>query len=685
MVKTLMNSAFIVWRWGDREIEDPKLLRQQLQEIHAKGFSGVVVALWETRYEVIDHKVVVAVAQASQWAKARGMTFWFQADPRQASRSLITQTGERTQNLIVTCTSENGLDPENINLVQVQHQKFNLRYDFPKCQHSHIVQEVSLYFEPSGLERVFMFRMSGGCVVQSSIIDITGMSRLFANMDEGYVEVFGEVSVPADEIWWVMGFPRFDTNLTDFAGRQSREALKDLVEDLFDVSAYIDGITWDNSGYCGDVGRFPVSESIYKAFIAEYGYDLRDVLLALVLEYDDEFHVHVRQDYYNLLMQIVYGAQAELFALFRGFFGEIDNTMPHAWHAGQSLSHDLVCGNVDPWEGLFTQGSGMTLIGRSETMQTGFDSMVSRLILSRSLAVFSNRKRSFTSLSEFDFGSEEAECWTDLMAMFSLHWLVKAYGHEGKFGIPCFQEVIFPTHPLWNKMERLNAKMDHIGELTGYAQPESNVLLVYPVDSITTADFQSAEIMIEAVHALISRLMKAGIQIDVVSPKILKEGRLIQEQLRIRYRLYSAVIYPYPEILDPDVLELITVMQRLGFKILLGGERPFYTTTGKRIPHEFAVCFDPEDNNVSSMISEADLPIIQAPSGSMATKILRGVEAYYMIRPYGVAGSFQGEFIDRNIHFHIPRSETLVIYHRDVNDQIVKLDWQEALSGLGAR
>ena len=64
MVQAPLHGAYIVWRWGDKEIEDAKLLRQQLQEIHAKGFSGVVVALWETRYEVIDHKVVVAVAQA---------------------------------------------------------------------------------------------------------------------------------------------------------------------------------------------------------------------------------------------------------------------------------------------------------------------------------------------------------------------------------------------------------------------------------------------------------------------------------------------------------------------------------------------------------------------------------------------------------------------------------------------
>lgn len=679
MAKAPPHGAFIVWRWGDHEIEDPKLLRQQLQDIHAKGFSGVVAALWETRYEVIDHKVVVAVAQASQWAKARGMTFWFQADPRQASRTLITQTGERTQNLIVTRSPENGLDPENINLVQVSNNKFNLRYNFPKSLHSHIIQEVSLSFEPSGLERVFLFRMKDHRVVHYSIIDITNASRLFANMDEGYVDVFGEVSVPESETWWVMGFPRFDTNLTDFAGRESRDMLHKLVHDLFDVSAYIDGISWDNSGYCGDVGRFPVSQSIFNSFLSEYGYELRNNLLALVLEFDNDHHVLVRQNYYQLLMDIVNSAQAEMHELFHAFFGDIDCAMPHAWHPKQSLSHDLASGNVDPWKSLSVQGSGMTLIGRSETMEAGFSSMLSRLILTKSLAIFSRKGRSLTSLSEFDFGSAEAECWTDLMAMYSLSWLVKAYGNEGKFGEPCFREVVFPKHPLWENFHRLNAKLNYFGELIGKAHPEANIAVVYPVDSIIAADFQSAEMMIDAVHYMIGKLMKAGIQLDLISPVILKEGRLVQNKLRIRHRHYSAVIYPYPEILDPDVLELLSVMERIGFEIRLGGSHPNYTTTGKRIPHEFDITFDPEVGDVSALFSSNIQPMLNVPEKTLATKMLLGVETYYFIRPFGVAGSFEGKVVDGMFSFNIPRSEGLVLYRRNVDDQVNKIDWERDL------
>ena len=87
--------AFIVWRWGDDEIENPIGLRNQLDDIQSKGFSGVFVTLRGTRYELIDRKVIRAVTQVSQWAKKRGLSFWLQADPRQVIRDVHQLLGRR--------------------------------------------------------------------------------------------------------------------------------------------------------------------------------------------------------------------------------------------------------------------------------------------------------------------------------------------------------------------------------------------------------------------------------------------------------------------------------------------------------------------------------------------------------------------------------------------------------------
>ena len=82
----MTQGAFVFWPWGDQEIDNPKILRRQLLDIHAHGFVGALATLKSSRYEFIDRKVLRAVSQASQWAKKRHLSFWFQTDPRQASR-----------------------------------------------------------------------------------------------------------------------------------------------------------------------------------------------------------------------------------------------------------------------------------------------------------------------------------------------------------------------------------------------------------------------------------------------------------------------------------------------------------------------------------------------------------------------------------------------------------------------
>ena len=289
------KGTFVIWKWGDPEIENSGLLRKQLLEISSRGFSGVLASLSRSRYEFIDPKVVRAMAQASQWAKKRNIAFWFQVDPRQASRTFISRTGERTENLIVARKSDNGLSQKNPNITKIKNKRFELRYEIPKVR-SDRLREVSLQFEPCGLERAFLFQMESGSILKDTIVDITEMSHFFSNIDQGYAEVFGEVQTPEDETWWSIAFPKFSTNLYDFAGRASNDLLLYFVEDVFDACTHLDGITWGEGeiGYIADMGRFPVSLSLYNSFIAEYGYDLRDVLYSLILPVDDRSHTRIR-------------------------------------------------------------------------------------------------------------------------------------------------------------------------------------------------------------------------------------------------------------------------------------------------------------------------------------------------------------------------------------------------------
>ena len=314
------KGAFAIWKWRDQEIENPGILRKQLLEIHSRGFSGVLVSFGPARYEFLDRRVIRAVAQAGQWARKRHLAFWFQADPRQASRTFISRTGERTENLLVARSPKDGLSRNKPNLARVIDNRFELRYEIPRV-HTSRIREISVHFEPSELERTFIFQMEKGVILKDTVQDITPACQFYTNLAQGYAEVFGEIGIPEGGEWWSVAFPKFYTNLYDFAGRQSNDLLLPFIEDLFDACTQLDGITWSDGevGYITNPGRFPVSLSLYNSFKVEYGYDLRNVLYGLILPLDDGSHTRIRCDYYNLLMSTVCGAQRDFYQMIHSF------------------------------------------------------------------------------------------------------------------------------------------------------------------------------------------------------------------------------------------------------------------------------------------------------------------------------------------------------------------------------
>lgn len=656
------EGAFILWRWGDREIENSEILKTQLEEICSKGFSGVVAGLRASRYEVIDPKVVRAVTLASKMAKEQGVAFWFQTDPRQASRTLIAKKGERMQNLIVARKPEHGFSRKKLSITKVEKNRFEIKYEYPEVRYSSVIQDVSLSFDPSGLERTFLFQMEDGVVLRDSVRDITSVSHFFCNIAERYVEVFGEVSVPEGEEWCVVAFPRFDTNIYDYAGRASNDYLRYFVEDLFDAETYLDGTAWDDAGYVVDMGRFPVSLSLYNCFLAEYRYDLRDVLYELVLDVDDGSHVRVRCDYYKLLMNLVCGAQKEFYQMLHSFLGELDTGISHVWYIHKGQTSNLVRGNVDPWRSLATASIGLTEVGDSQESENHFDAILSLLVVTKSLGVFSKSKKAFCKLLCDKFGQEETAYWVDLMGLFSVRWLVRAFGYSGLISKEKSRDSNYPDHSTWKNFEEVNRKIGLISKLTNFRFPEANTALVFPVETIMAIGSQDADEVIRTVNRLIARLTLEGVHLDVFSPLLLKEGRISPERLRIRERSYSSVVFPYPEVLDPKVLEIVSVMGRIGFPILLGGSKPSSTSDGKKIPHVFQMSFDPRDEELSPLWNGGMKSLFKAPQNGIASMIQKKDESFFLICPKRFKGVVEGEVQYGEISFSVPRSSGLVIF-----------------------
>ncbi|MBN2029388.1 hypothetical protein JW824_04020 [bacterium] len=660
------EGAFILWKWEDQEIDNLKRLRRQLLDIHSKGFSGVLASLGSTRYEFIDPKVLRAVAQVSQWAKKRNIAFWFETDPRQASRSLISKTGECTQNLIITKRRNDGLKETYPHISKIKKNRFELRFEYPKTQSSSLLQERSIHFEPIGLEKTYLFQMKGSTVISDSVRDITSESHFFANIEKGYVDIFGDVQTAEDEEWWAMAFPKFNTNVYDYAGFESNNLLCLFAENLFDACTHLSGIAWgeNGTGYVVDMGRFPVSLSLYNSFRAEYRYDLRNVLYGLVLNLDSGLHIQIRSDYYNLLMHTVYNAEKEFYQTIHGFFGNLDVIVHHHFRSTVIQMDNLVRGSIDPWKSLNYVGSPIVEIEPVDHLKKNSYHLIPTILITKSLGVYSNTQRVFCDTQHSHYASEGLNYLMDLMALFSIRLLIKTNGNnmETHKKIPIKKDNL--SHMSWNDMEGINRKINHIRNITGYKFPEANIVLVYPIETIMAMGSQDAEKIIASVNQLITRLVLAGIQLDVISPVLLKECHLFPDGISIRSRTYESIIFPYPEVVDHEVLEIISLIARSNIPFSIGGCVPRYTSSGKRVPHIFPLTFDPQDEDLSPLRKKGIKRLMILPENGLGTMIYQGEDILFLICPKQAGESVNGRVRFQNISFSVPKSQSLVIFRK---------------------
>ncbi len=660
------EGAFILWKWGDQEIDDLKLLRQQLLDISLKGFSGIIVSLGLTRYEFINHKVLRAVAQVSQWANKRKIAFWFETDPRQSSRSFISKTEERTQYLIAAKRMNDGLSQKHPFIAKVEKNRFELRFEYSQTIHSAILQERALHLEPVNLEKAFIFQKENGVVLRDSVRDITSASHFFANVEESYVDVFGDIHIPENEEWWVIAFPKFNTNVYDYAGFQSNNLLCLFIEDLFDTCTHLDGTAWGEgrAGYIVDMGCFPVSLSIYNGFHAECGYDLRNVLYGLVLNVDDESHVRIRLDYYSLLMNTVFGAQKEFYQTVHSFLGNVDIGIHHHFQSAANQVSNLVRGTVDPWKSLESVGSPIIEIEHIEDLKRNSQTVIPVTTIAKSLGVYSNTQRVFCGAEYADHINEELNYFIDLLALYSINLLLRI-GEKNlvsHINEPIKNNCL--NHINWDNITKINDRINLIRNITEFKFPEANVALIFPIETIIAMGSQDAEEIVSSVNQIITRLVMTGIQIDVIAPSLIKECHLFPDGLSIRSRIYESVIFPYPEVVDPDVLDIISSIMKSNLPFFFGGCKPRYTTSGKKIPHIFPLTFDPQNIDFSFLKNKGIKQLFTLPENGLGTMIYQGEDILFLICPKQYGQSVKGEVQYQKISFSIPKSSSLVIFRK---------------------
>ncbi|MBN2201193.1 hypothetical protein JW777_04500 [bacterium] len=652
------TGAFLVWPWEDGRVEDPHTLKSDLDAFQKGGVTAVLaVPGARLRYDLADRKVVRAAAQAGQWARKRSIQFWFQADPRSASQSLISRTGERIQNLLIVRDAGSVFGPENLCMAPVRKGRFEIRCVYrDESRHTDAFGS-RLGFEPDGIEKAFAFRLHNGTVLGDSVRDLTAEVRMFDDGRAGAIDLFGSAVCPDGEDWRVMVFPRFNTRLADPGGRENNDLLIALVESLFDGGALFDGVTWDRGGYGGDPGRLPVSLSLFNSFIAEYGYNLRDRLLGLVFPFDDGSHVEVRLHYRFLLTDLLRGGFRDLQAGLHGFFGSMGAAMLHGWEPGGGTFQSV----PDPWRMLYPSAAGFAAVDAAEGMRQVDGRLNGRMILTKSLGVFSSMRSGLVRADLRDCGPQQIGHWTDLCGLHSLRWVADFIGPGSSpdTGLESFYEA--------------NRRLKAVESWTGLRFPDADTLVLYPACTLAAAGPESAASIADRLHCFIGKLASAGFQMDVASSPLLMAGRLSRDGFRIGFRLYRNLICPFPDVLEAETLERLQQMKRRNFPVVFAGGVPLMTSGGRPIPFPAEPDLDPEACDSSVLEALGLLPPIRLPGGGLGSVIRHAGEVLFLVCPAAPGGRIGGKAFCEGREVVIPESGALSIFRITPGREVEKV------------
>jgi hypothetical protein len=581
----------IFWTWSDKEIESPELMERQLQDIRQAGFGGVHCMPRATRYHLFDPETTAAVKRASRLCREGGLEFVWGPDPRFGATHIVRQTGYGAEMLMVNADFQPrldlpaGADAEThlLNEAKVNAGRYSLRYNYPSRRDLHMLTEVGLWLNPLSVEKVYAYQRRNGKVVQASVRDVTPSHHLFINRAFYYVEVFGQVELPAGE-WYVIAFPRFMTNMYAYDSPEHERLFLTLIDQYKEAGIAFDGFWWDEPGYYFQFGHFAISRSIYADFQKKYGYDLKENLYRLVLALDDDSQVRLRHDYFQLLMDYVFGGQQRLWQKGESLFGPLRMGIHQTWHW---LPDDMYAGAGDVWRGLVGVDGGYTDEGSFERyFKVGTAEryvQVSRMMLAKSLAKFSRGGKAHFNQWGVKYGNDVPRYWNDLMAAFSNEWINHCYGYTGVLGADRSFGPGFPNHESWALSAGFNERNRRVLDITQFKPSLAEVAIVYPNPTILTGWAPETRRVVEDVDRLIGAMPAMGVQADVISTDLLASGVLEGGVLRIRDQRYKAVVVPGARVVTPESLRVLDELKRRRFPLHFANDVPALTTGGERV------------------------------------------------------------------------------------------------------
>ncbi|MBN2415212.1 hypothetical protein JXO52_05195 [bacterium] len=629
------HAPYVTWIWSDREIEEPRQVKAALESMHAQGVRKVRIFLENCSYRFTDRPVLRAFSRTSQWARARDISFWLHLDPRQASRLFISRVNEKLAFLMPV--SKAGSRSNNI--ASVKNSKYELQFNWDIQLSSTMLQEKGISLEPVCLERAFLFRLENGTAVSSTIYEITNESLTQFDMSRRICNVFGIIGVPDDQEWCVAAFPKFDSNLFDYFGRESNDLLCNFVEDLFDGCTHVDGFTWGEGGpqHIADPGLLPASLSLFNSFKAEYGYDIRDRLLHLILPVDNNQHIRVRQDYYRFLQRAVTEARRDFHRMMHAFFYDIKSSYYFSVSACGKSSR-LVTGDMDPWQ----KAIGVSRVFADTDSREAHPRYLAELALVKSIGLCSESGESSLTLPRDIADPLVVEQMNDLMTLFSIR-PAPAVTADNDFPSP-------------------SRARSGIANQIRYGCPEADTLVIFPMETIISQGIAAAEHIYDTMTDFISFLIIRGIQFDIRTASCITPYNYSSDALTIAGRSYKKIIYPYPAVVEAALWSLVTSCAAAGLPVYIGGSSPSHTSTGEPVTDPLPVSFDPADPG--TLPEPALQPLFEMPDGAVGSCFYGPDCLYFMLAPAATGGIYRGRLATT---IDVPESSGLKLFRLDAD------------------
>ncbi len=670
--------ASMFWTWQDRTIENPDVLLAELRDLKAAGFDGLFVMPRATRYHLFDEEMTAAVQLASEACRREGIEFIWGPDPRFAAHPIVAETGYGAEVLLTGLdfmaktpakdSKETDPDRQLLNECRVEGGRYSLRYNYPVRRDIHMLTEVSLWFNPAGVDRVVAYqRGADGKVLAASVRDITAGHHFFVNRAVSYVEVFGKVELPPGE-WWVVAFPRFGTNLYAYDAPEHEKRMIALLDRYKERGIAFDGFWWDEPGYTLQFGQYAISDRIYADFQAKYGYDLKVKLHALLLPLDDASHLRVRHDYFQLVMDYVFGAERRFWQEGEKRFGRLRMGIHHVWH---SMPDNIYHGSADYWRGLEAVDAGYTDDNGFEsyftcTLARKFE-QISYMIQAASLGRFSRSGKAFYNRWGVKYGPEVAAYWNDLMPLFSNQWLQHSYGSTAAIGGGRDFGPGFPNHPTWPLLPGWVEKTRRVHAITGYRLPLAEVAVVYPVPTVIVGREPENDALLNRVNRLVGAMPAAGVGADAISEGFFAEGKLDGDAFVVRGQRYRAVVLPHARVLTAAGLVQVQALRAAKFPVHFVDELPKATLDGAPIAlPEATVAFRTPDDaaTLPGLIESLHLPtaLTRLPGAYVSAVPGDGETLFVLVMPIEPGATVGGELACRGVKFPVAPTSGLAVY-----------------------